>query len=48
MYLDFPRKKAPQQELLVTTEDHVIGNVVVDENAVIGDGCLIEHDVMIG
>ncbi|CAA7048727.1 unnamed protein product [Microthlaspi erraticum] len=46
MYLDFLRRKAPEE--LVATGDHVIGNVLVDETAVIGDGCLIGPDVVIG
>lgn len=44
-YLDSLRKKAPQK---LTTGDHIIGNVLVDKSAVIGEGCLIGPDVAIG
>ncbi|CAN8273406.1 unnamed protein product [Cochlearia groenlandica] len=45
MFLDSLRKKSPQE---LAFGDHVIGNVVVDETAVIGEGCLIGPDVVIG
>ncbi|ESQ54134.1 hypothetical protein EUTSA_v10025578mg [Eutrema salsugineum] len=45
MYLDSLRKKASEE---LVTGDHIVGNVLVDETAVIGEGCLIGPDVVIG
>ncbi|VVB10951.1 unnamed protein product [Arabis nemorensis] len=45
MYLDSLRKKAPQE---LVTGDHIVGNVLADETAVIGERCLIGPDVVIG
>lgn len=45
LYLDSLRKKSSSK---LATGPHMIGNVVVDESAVIGDGCLIGPDVAIG
>ncbi|CAN7008916.1 hypothetical protein IGI04_011163 [Brassica rapa subsp. trilocularis] len=47
MYLRYLRKNAPE-ELLASSGDHVIGNVIADETAVIGERCLIGPDVVIG
>uniref|UniRef100_A0A1J3G0S1 mannose-1-phosphate guanylyltransferase n=1 Tax=Noccaea caerulescens TaxID=107243 RepID=A0A1J3G0S1_NOCCA len=46
MYLDSLRKKAPEE--LATAGENVIGNVLVDGTAVVGEGCLIGPDVVIG
>ncbi|CAN8238017.1 unnamed protein product [Cochlearia groenlandica] len=45
MYLDSLRKKSSQE---LVTGDHIIGNVLIDESVVIGEGCLIGPDVVIG
>ncbi|KAK8563802.1 hypothetical protein V6N13_005968 [Hibiscus sabdariffa] len=44
-YLDSLRKKSSAE---LASGSHFIGNVLVDESAVIGDGCLIGPDVAIG
>ncbi|KAK2972309.1 hypothetical protein RJ640_014367 [Escallonia rubra] len=44
-YLDSLRKKCSSK---LAVGSNVIGNVLVDESAVIGDGCLIGPDVAIG
>ncbi|KAL4352837.1 hypothetical protein GQ457_06G006790 [Hibiscus cannabinus] len=44
-YLDSLRKKSSPE---LASGSHFIGNVLVDESAVIGDGCLIGPDVAIG
>ncbi|CAH8355682.1 unnamed protein product [Eruca vesicaria subsp. sativa] len=46
MYLDYLRKNAPGE--LLVSGDGIIGNVMADETAVIGDRCLIGPDVVIG
>ncbi|KAJ4899042.1 putative mannose-1-phosphate guanylyltransferase 3 [Raphanus sativus] len=46
MYLDYLRKNAPGE--LLASGDHILGNVMVDETAVIGERCLIGPDVVIG
>ncbi|RID61455.1 hypothetical protein BRARA_E00601 [Brassica rapa] len=45
LYLDSLRKKCPAK---LTTGPDIVGNVLVDETAKIGDGCLIGPDVAIG
>ncbi|ESQ50049.1 hypothetical protein EUTSA_v10002042mg [Eutrema salsugineum] len=45
LYLDSLRKKSLQE---LVTGDHIVGNVLVDESVVIGEGCLIGPDVVIG
>lgn len=45
LYLDYLRVKSPSK---LATGPHIVGNVLVDESAVIGDGCLIGPDVAIG
>ncbi|XP_019089959.1 PREDICTED: probable mannose-1-phosphate guanylyltransferase 3 [Camelina sativa] len=45
MYLNSLREKSSQE---LATGDNIIGNVLVDESAVIGEGCLIGPDVVIG
>ncbi|CAA7028997.1 unnamed protein product [Microthlaspi erraticum] len=45
LYLDSLRKKSPAK---LTTGSHIVGNVLVDETAKIGEGCLIGPDVAIG
>ncbi|XVE76425.1 hypothetical protein DITRI_Ditri12bG0171800 [Diplodiscus trichospermus] len=45
LYLDSFRKKSPAE---LAAGSHIVGNVLVDESAVIGDGCLIGPDVAIG
>ncbi|KAL5550283.1 hypothetical protein UlMin_000459 [Ulmus minor] len=45
LYLDSLRKKSPSK---LAKGSHFIRNVIVDESAVIGDGCLIGPDVAIG
>ncbi|KVI06986.1 Bacterial transferase hexapeptide repeat-containing protein [Cynara cardunculus var. scolymus] len=45
LYLDSLRKKTPSK---LASGAHIMGNVLVDENAKIGDGCLIGPDVAIG
>ncbi|KAB2087431.1 hypothetical protein ES319_A04G103900v1 [Gossypium barbadense] len=45
MYLKSLRKKSSTK---LSTGSHFVGNVLVDESAVIGDGCLIGPDVAIG
>ncbi|XVF08155.1 hypothetical protein REPUB_Repub06bG0201700 [Reevesia pubescens] len=45
LYLDSLRKKSSAE---LAAGSHIVGNVLVDENAVIGDGCLIGPDVAIG
>ncbi|KAL0711895.1 hypothetical protein Bca4012_018873 [Brassica carinata] len=46
MYLHYLRKNAPEE--LLVSGDHIIGNVMADETAVIGERCLIGPDVVIG
>ncbi|CAH8330877.1 unnamed protein product [Eruca vesicaria subsp. sativa] len=46
MYLDYLRKKVPEE--LLVSGDHIIGNVMADETAVIGERCVIGPDVVIG
>jgi mannose-1-phosphate guanylyltransferase len=45
LYLDSLRKKSPSN---LATGPHIMGNVLVDETAEIGEGCLIGPDVAIG
>jgi mannose-1-phosphate guanylyltransferase len=45
LYLDSLRKKAPAN---LASGAHVLGNVLVHETAVIGEGCLIGPDVAVG
>ena len=45
LYLDSLRKKSSPK---LASGSHIVGNVLVDESAVIGDGCLIGPDVVIG
>lgn len=45
LYLDSLRQKQPEK---LATGPFVVGNVVVDDSAQIGDGCLIGPDVSIG
>lgn len=45
LYLNFIRKKSPAK---LAFGSHFIGNVLVHETAVIGEGCLIGPDVAIG
>ncbi|KAL3681025.1 hypothetical protein R1sor_023981 [Riccia sorocarpa] len=45
LYLDSQRRRNPGS---LATGSHVVGNVVVDETAQIGEGCLIGPDVAIG
>ncbi|RRT60896.1 hypothetical protein B296_00035685 [Ensete ventricosum] len=45
LYLESLRKKASSK---LATGSHIVGNVLVHENAVIGEGCLIGPDVAIG
>ncbi|BBN13583.1 mannose-1-phosphate guanylyltransferase [Marchantia polymorpha subsp. ruderalis] len=45
LYLDSQRRRCPE---MLATGPHVVGNVVVDETAQIGEGCLIGPDVAIG
>ncbi|KAJ6901463.1 hypothetical protein NC651_019279 [Populus alba x Populus x berolinensis] len=45
LYLDSLRKKSPSK---LATGPHIVGNVLVDETAEIGEGCLIGPDVAIG
>lgn len=45
LYLDSLRKNSPSQ---LASGSHIIGNVLVDESATIGEGCLIGPDVAIG
>ncbi|KAK5836659.1 Mannose-1-phosphate guanyltransferase [Gossypium arboreum] len=45
MYLESLLKKSSTK---LSTGSHFVGNVLVDESAVIGDGCLIGPDVAIG
>nr|UZH44860.1 GDP-D-phosphomannose mutase 1 [Apium graveolens] len=45
LYLDSLRKNSPSK---LTTGPHILGNVLVDESAKIGEGCLIGPDVAIG
>jgi len=45
LYLDSLRKKAPAR---LASGAHVLGNVLVHETAVIGEGCLIGPDVAVG
>ena len=46
LYLDSLRKKKSTSRLAVG--DHSVGNVLVDESAMIGDRCLIGPDVVVG
>ncbi|KAL0660083.1 hypothetical protein Bca4012_080668 [Brassica carinata] len=48
MYLNYLRKNAPGELLASSGDDVVIGNVMADETAVIGERCLIGPDVVIG
>lgn len=45
LYLDSLRKKSTSR---LAVGDHIVGNVLVDESAMIGDGCLIGPDVVVG
>ncbi|PIN07933.1 GDP-mannose pyrophosphorylase/mannose-1-phosphate guanylyltransferase [Handroanthus impetiginosus] len=45
LYLDSLRKKSSPK---LASRNHIIGNVLVDESAKIGEGCLIGPDVAIG
>lgn len=45
LYLDSLRKKSPSK---LASGSHIVGNVLVDETAKIGEGCLIGPDVAIG
>ncbi|XP_030927684.1 mannose-1-phosphate guanylyltransferase 1-like [Quercus robur] len=45
LYLDSLRKKSSPK---LAKGSHILGNVLIDETAVIGDGCLIGPDVAIG
>ncbi|PON59908.1 Nucleotidyl transferase domain containing protein [Parasponia andersonii] len=45
LYLDSLRKKS---SFKLAKGSHILGNVLVDESAVIGEGCLIGPDVAIG
>ncbi|KAF4349472.1 hypothetical protein F8388_010992 [Cannabis sativa] len=45
LYLDSLQKKSSSK---LVRGSHIIGNVLVDESAVIGEGCLIGPDVAIG
>lgn len=45
LYLDALRRKAPYK---LAIGPHIVGNVLVHESAVIGNGCLIGPDVAIG
>ncbi|KAJ6747056.1 GLUCOSE-1-PHOSPHATE ADENYLYLTRANSFERASE FAMILY PROTEIN-RELATED [Salix koriyanagi] len=45
LYLDSLRKMSSSK---LATGPHIVGNVLVDESAVIGEGCLIGPDVAIG
>lgn len=45
LYLDSLKKKSSPK---LATGSHIVGNVLVDETAEIGDGCLIGPDVAIG
>ncbi|KAF8396284.1 hypothetical protein HHK36_017899 [Tetracentron sinense] len=45
LYLDSLRKKSSSK---VATGSHIVGNVLVDESAVIREGCRIGPDVVVG
>ncbi|MCL7023539.1 hypothetical protein MKW94_024187 [Papaver nudicaule] len=45
LYLDSIRNKSPSK---LASGSHIVGNVLIDESAIIGDGCLIGPDVAIG
>lgn len=45
LYLTSLRKKSPSK---LSTGSHIVGNVLVHESAVIGEGCLLGPDVAIG
>ncbi|KAA8534168.1 hypothetical protein F0562_031639 [Nyssa sinensis] len=45
LYLDSLKQKSPSK---LATGSHIVGNVLVDESAQIGEGCLIGPDVSIG
>lgn len=45
LYLDSLQKKSSPK---LAKGSHILGNVLIDETAVIGDGCLIGPDVAIG
>lgn len=45
LYLDSLRKSTPSK---LASGSHIVGNVLVDESAKIGEGCLIGPDVAIG
>ncbi|KAI3832494.1 hypothetical protein MKW98_002040 [Papaver atlanticum] len=45
LYLDSIRNKSPSK---LASGSHIVGNVLIDESAVIKDGCLIGPDVAIG
>ncbi|KAI3851802.1 hypothetical protein MKX03_034157 [Papaver bracteatum] len=45
LYLDSIRNKSPSK---LASGSHIVGNVIIDESAVIKDGCLIGPDVAIG
>ncbi|XP_026418202.1 mannose-1-phosphate guanylyltransferase 1-like [Papaver somniferum] len=45
LYLDSIRNKSPSK---LASGSHIVGNVLIDESAIIKDGCLIGPDVAIG
>ncbi|KAI3939108.1 hypothetical protein MKX01_001976 [Papaver californicum] len=45
LYLDSIRNKSPSK---LASGSHIVGNVLIDESAIIRDGCLIGPDVAIG
>ncbi|KAL8119679.1 hypothetical protein AgCh_016969 [Apium graveolens] len=45
LYLDSLRRNSPSK---LMTGSHIVGNVIVDDTAQIGEGCLIGPDVAIG
>ncbi|KAJ6317195.1 hypothetical protein OIU76_012859 [Salix suchowensis] len=45
LYLDSLRKKSPSK---LAIGPHIVGNVLVDETAEIGEGCLVGPDVAVG
>ncbi|KAH9324334.1 hypothetical protein KI387_004512, partial [Taxus chinensis] len=45
LYLDSLRRKLPEK---LSNGSHIVGNVIIDKTAQVGDGCLIGPDVAIG
>lgn len=45
LYLDYIRRKSPQ---ILAAGPNIIGNVLIDDSAQIGEGCLIGPDVAVG